>query len=37
MQRPDIDVNKLVNEAERKMRAEKTSFYQQPQSKRETR
>lgn len=37
MQRPDIDVNKLINEAEGKMRAEKACFYQQPQSTRETR
>lgn len=37
MQRPDIDVNKLANEAERTMRAEKTCFYQQPQNTRETR
>ena len=37
MQHPDIDVNKLANEAERTMRAEKTCFYQQPQNTRETR
>lgn len=37
MKRPDIDVNKLVNEAERTMRAEKNCFYQQPQNTRETR
>lgn len=37
MQRPDIDVNKLINEAEGKMRAEKDCFYRQPKSKRETR
>lgn len=36
-QRPDIDVDKLANEAERTMRAEKTCLYQQPQNTRETR
>lgn len=37
MQRPDIDVNKLVNEAERTIAPKRPAFYQQPQNTRETR